>query len=137
MFLPKNRHIVCVCILILAVLFGNVSTIYADSNVSFFNGDFIIAMGMNVAGYYLTPLDDWQAKIHKLKQDELFVQRWLLLNNDPASLEKGRKAIENIQEERKALEKKRNRFRLWYYPAVTVVTTGVLMLAGWFFGGAP
>ena len=136
MFLPKIRPIVCVYILILAVLFGNVPTTYADSDVSFFNGDFIIAMGMNVAGYYLTPLNDWQAKIHKLKQDELFVQRWMLINNDPASLEKGKAAIENIQKERKVLEKKRNRFRLWYYPAVTVVTTGVLMLAGWFFGGS-
>lgn len=136
MFLPKIRPIVCVYILILAVFFGNVPTTYADSDVSFFNGDFIIAMGMNVAGYYLTPLNDWQAKIHKLKQDELFVQRWMLINNDPASLEKGKAAIENIQKERKVLEKKRNRFRLWYYPAVTVVTTGVLMLAGWFFGGS-
>lgn len=136
MFLPKIRPIVCVYILILAILFGNVPTTYADADVSFFNGDFIIAMGMNVAGYYLTPLNDWQAKIHKLKQDELFVQRWMLINNDPASLEKGKAAIENIQKERKVLEKKRNRFRLWYYPAVTVVTTGVLMLAGWFFGGS-
>lgn len=136
MFLPKTRYIVCVCLLILAVLFGNVLTTYADSNVFFFNSDFIIAMGMNVAGYYLTPLDDWHAKIHKLKQDELFVQRWMLLNNDPASLEKGKRVIEDIQKKRKVLEKKRNRFRLWYYPAITVVTTGVLIFVGWFFGGS-
>lgn len=136
MFLPKTRHIVCVCILILAVLFGNIPTAYADSNVSFFNSDFIIAMGVGAVGYYLTPLDDWQAKIHKLQQDELFVQRWMLLNDDPASLEKGERAIENIQKERETLEKKRNRFRLWYYPAITIVGTGVLMLAGWIFGGS-
>ena len=108
----------------------------ADHNVSFFNSDFIIAMGVGFVGYYLTPLDDWQAEIHKLKQDELFVQRWMLLNNDSASLEKGKRALENIQREKETLEKKRNRFQLWYYPAITVVGTGVLMLAGWIFGGS-
>ncbi|MXV83376.1 hypothetical protein F4X88_21655 [Candidatus Poribacteria bacterium] len=136
MFLPKTRHILCACILILAVLFGNVPTLYADSSVSFFNSDFIIAMGVGTVGYYLTPLDDWQAKIHKLEQDELFVQRWMLLNDEPASLEKGKRALENIRKERETIKKKRNRFRLWYYPTITIVGTGVLMLAGWIFGGS-
>ena len=70
----------------------------------------------NERAYYLTPLDDWQAKIHKLKQDSSSTQQ-------RSCLSWGRKAIENIQEERKALEKKRNRF-LWYYPAAQHVPDG-------------
>ena len=136
MFLSRTAYIVCVCLLIFTVSFGNIPATYADHNVSFFNNDFIIAMGVGFVGYYLTPLDDWQTEIHKLKQDELFVQRWMLLNNDPASLEKGKRALENIQREKETLKKKRNRFQFWYYPAITVVGTGVLMLAGWIFGGS-
>ena len=44
-------------------------------------------------GRWLTPLDEWDAEIRKLTEDEPFVERWMLLNDDPASLEKGNKAI--------------------------------------------
>ena len=40
-------------------------------------------------GRWLTPLDEWHAEIHKLTEDEHFVERWMLLNDDPASLERG------------------------------------------------
>ena len=79
-------------------------------------------------GRWLTPLDEWEAEIRKLTDDELFVQRWMLLNDDPASLEKGKRAIAKIQEQRKNLEKKRKRFLWWYYPSITAIGTGVMML---------
>ncbi len=79
-------------------------------------------------GRWLTPLDEWEAEIRKLRDDELFVERWMLLNDDPASLEKGKRAITKIQEQRKAVEKKRKRLLWWYYPTITAIGTGVMML---------
>ena len=79
-------------------------------------------------GRWLTPLDEWEAEIRKLTEDELFVERWMLLNDDPASLEKGKRAITKIQEQRKVVEKKRKRFLWWYYPTITTIGTGVMML---------
>ena len=79
-------------------------------------------------GRWLTPLDEWETEIHKLTADELFVERWMLLNDDPASLEKGKRAITKIQEQRKVVEKKRKRFLWWYYPTITAIGTGVMML---------
>ena len=82
-------------------------------------------------GRWLTPLDEWDAEIRKLTEDEHFVERWMLLNDDPASLEKGNRAIAKIQKERKALEKKRNRFEWLYYPAIGVISAGAMMLTFW------
>ena len=91
----------------------------------------LVAIGVASWGYILTPLDEWDAEIRKLTEDELFVERWMLLNDDPASLEKGNRAIANIQKKRKALEKKRKRFLWWYYPSMTIIGTGALMLTFW------
>lgn len=91
----------------------------------------LVAIGVASWGYILTPLDEWDAEIRKLTEDELFVQRWMLLNDDPASLEKGKRAIAKIQKQRKVIEKKRNRFLWWYYPSMTVIGTGALMLTLW------
>lgn len=85
-------------------------------------------------GRWLTPLDEWEAEIHKLTEDEHFVERWMLLNDDPASLEKGNRAIAKIQKERKALEKKRKRFEWLYYPAIGVIGAGAMMLTFWLRG---
>ena len=82
-------------------------------------------------GRWLTPLDEWHAEIHKLTEDEHFVERWMLLNDDPASLEKGNKAIAKIRKERKALEKKYNRLQWVYYPAISLIGAGAMMLTFW------
>ena len=82
-------------------------------------------------GRWLTPLDEWHAEIHKLTEDEHFVERWMLLNDDPASLEKGNRAIAKIRKERKALEKKYNRLQWVYYPAISLIGAGAMMLTSW------
>ena len=82
-------------------------------------------------GRWLTPLDEWHAEIHKLTEDEHFVERWMLLNDDPASLEKGNRAIAKIRKERKALEKKYNRLQWVYYPAISLIGAGAMMLTFW------
>ena len=91
----------------------------------------LVVMNVAFLGYWLTPLDNWDAEIHKLTEDELFVQRWMLLNDDPASLEKGKRAIAKIQQEKKAIEKKRKRFLWWYYPSMTVIGAGAMLLTLW------
>ena len=91
----------------------------------------LVMIGVTSLGQWLTPLDEWRAEIHKLTEDELFVERWMLLNDDPASVEKANKAIANIQKQRKALEKKYNRFQWLYYPAISVIGMGAMMLTLW------
>ena len=85
-------------------------------------------------GRWLTPLDEWEAEIRKLAEDERFVERWMLLNDDPASLEKGKRVIAKIRKERKALEKKHNRFEWLYYPAIGIIGAGTMMLTFWLRG---
>ena len=130
-----------ICILIFAILSANVSVATPtkgsnDSHTHKENRPFIgvptlVAMSVASFGYWVTPLGEWEGEIRKLTEDELFVQRWMLLNDDPASLEKGNRAIAKIQKQRKAIEKKRNRFLWWYYPTMTLIGTGALMLTFW------
>ena len=91
----------------------------------------LVVIGVTSIGRWLTPLDEWQAEIHKLNEDELFVKRWMLVNYDPISLERANRAISIIQQQRKAIEKKRKRFLWWYYPSITVIGAGAMMLTLW------
>ena len=88
----------------------------------------IVLLSVTSLGRWLTPLDEWHAEIRKLTEDERFVERWMLLNDDPASLEKGNRAIAKIRKEREALEKKYNRLQWLYYPAISVIGAGAMML---------
>ena len=116
MTLTFALRLTLICTLIFAVLLADVSvaTPTKTEDNSHTHKEYSPLIGlptlvvMNVAflGYWLTPLDDWDAEIRKLTEDELFVERWMLLNDDPASLEKGERAIAKIQKKRKALEKK-------------------------------
>ena len=141
MTLPFAPRFTLIYALIFAILLADVSvaTPMKDKNDSSTHEKSRPLIGlptlvvMNVAflGYWLTPLDDWDAEIRKLTEDELFVQRWMLLNDDPASLEKGKRAIAKIQKQRKAIKQKRNRFLWWYYPSMTVIGAGAMMLTFW------
>ena len=144
MTLASASRLVLICMVISAMLLANVSVATptqksdhsstrreAYGEVGFTS---LIAISVISLGHWLTPLNEWETEIRKLTDDELFVQRWMLLNDDPASLEKGNRAISKIQEQRKALEKKRKRFLWWYYPTITVVGTGAMMLTFWLRG---
>lgn len=141
MTLPFASRLILISALIGAPLLADVSvaTPITETNDSFTrekSNPFIglptlVVMGVTSFGRWLTPLDEWQAEIHKLNEDELFVQRWMLVNNDLASREKGNRAIVRIQKRRDAIEKKRNRFRWWYYPSITVIGAGAMLLTLW------
>ena len=141
MTLIYASRLTLICILIFAILSANISvaTLTKASNDShtqkenrpFIGVPTLVAMSVPSFGYWVTPLGEWEGEIRKLTEDELFVQRWMLLNDDPASLEKGNRAIAKIQKQRKAIEKKRNRFLWWYYPTMTIIGTGALMLTFW------
>jgi len=138
---PFVSRLTLICTLIFAILLADVSVATPrkkknDSSTHEKNRPLIglptlVVMNVAFLGYWLTPLDNWDAEIHKLTEDELFVQRWMLLNDDPASLEKGKRAIAKIQKQRKAIEKKRKRFLWWYYPSMTVIGAGAMMLTFW------
>ena len=138
MTLPFAARLTLICALIFAILLADVSiaTPITGTNDSFTrekSNPFIglptlVVMGVTSFGRWLTPLDEWQAEIQKLNGDELFIQRWMLVNNDPASREKGKRAIMRIQKRRNAIEKKRKRLMWWYYPTIIVVGAGAGML---------
>lgn len=141
MTLPSASRLALTCMLIFTTLSADVSIATPtkeanDSRRHKENSPLIglptlVVMGVTSFGYWLTPLGEWQAEIYKLTEDELFVQRWMLLNDDPDSLEKGKRAITKIQKQRKAIEKKRKRFLWLYYPTITVIGTGAMMLTFW------
>lgn len=132
-----SRHILIYTV-IFAMLLANVSvagqkgTANNSDTRSEIAGDIgfstLLMISVVSLGRWLTPLDEWHAEIRKLTEDEHFVERWMLLNDDPASLEKGNRAIAKIQKERKAFEKKYNRFQWLYYPAVSIIGGGAMML---------
>lgn len=138
MTLPFAARLTLICALIFAILLADASiaTPITETNNSFTREKSnpliglptLVVMGVTSFGRWLTPLDEWQSQIHKLNEDELFVQRWMLVNNNPASREKGKRAIAKIQKQRKAVEKKRKRFLWWYYPSMTIIGAGAMML---------
>ncbi len=138
MTLPFAARLTLICALIFAILLTDISvaTPITETNDSFTHEKSnpliglptLVVMGVTSFGRWLTPLDEWQSQIHKLNEDELFVQRWMLVNNNPASREKGKRAIMKIQKRRNAIEKKRNRLMWWYYPTIIVIGAGAGML---------
>ena len=141
MTLPFASRLTLICTVICAILLADVSVATPTKtehnshthkeNRHFIGLPTLVVIGVTSFGYWLTPLDEWDAEIRKLTEDELFVQRWMLLNDDSASLEKGKRAIAKIQKQRKAIEKKRKRFLWWYYPGMTVIGAGAMMLTLW------
>lgn len=141
MNLPFASRLTLIYALIFGILLADVSiaTPTTETNDSFTREKSnpliglptLVVMGVTSFGRWLTPLDEWQAEIHKLNGDELFIQRWMLVNNDLASREKGNRAIVRIQKRRNAIEKKRNRFLWWYYPSITLIGAGAMMLTLW------
>lgn len=141
MALPFASRLTLICLLIFSILLADISiaTPTTQTNDSFTREKSnpliglptLVVMGVTSFGRWLTPLDEWQAEIHKLNEDELFVQRWMLVNNDLTSREKGNRVIVRIQKRRDAIEKKRNRFLWWYYPSMTLIGAGAMMLTLW------
>ena len=141
MTLSSVSRLTLICTLIFAILLADVSvaTSIKEKNDSstheksrpLIGLPTLVIISVTSFGYLLTPLDEWDAEIRKLTEDELFVQRWMLLNDDPASLKKGKRAIAKIQKQRKVVEKKRNRFLWWYYPSMTVIGAGAMLLTLW------
>ena len=138
MTLSFASRLTLICTLIFAILLADVSVATPtkkkngssthEKNRPLIGLPTLVVMNVAFLGYWLTPLDNWDAEIRKLTEDELFAQRWMLLNDDPASLEKGKRAIAKIQKQRKAIEKKRKRFLWWYYPSMTVIGAGAMLL---------
>jgi hypothetical protein len=133
MNLTMVPRVLLICMLIFGFLIGVVPSTVAEPQNPFIEY-FLLGYTVYQFGYILTPLNELEADISKLRQDELFVQRWMSLNNDPASLEKGQVHLSRIQNEKKAEEKKRNRIRLWFYPTIGVISTGAILLFGWLRG---
>lgn len=141
MTLPFASRLTLICPLIFGILLADISiatpttqtndSLTREKSNPLIGLPTLVVMGVTSFGRWLTPLDEWQAEIHKLNGDELFIQRWMLVNNDPVSREKGKRAIMRIQKKRNAIEKKRNRFLWWYYPSMTVIGTGAMMLTLW------
>lgn len=121
------------CFCIVASPVAQATTTNTESSTgglwSVFSGTSILAIGI-----WFSPLGEWGTEIRKLTADEAFIQNWMQFHTDPASLEKAERALAKIRKEKKALEKKRNRFRLWFYPVIIGVGTGVMTLVSYLHG---
>ena len=133
-----RQHCAGIWAVIFAIVLANTSVATADktSNHSSTDAETIylsslVILGSIGLGNWLTPLDDWQSEISKLKKDEEFIERWMLLHDDSTSLAKGQKAIVKVQERRKVLEQKYNRWKWLYYPAVGIVGASAMSLFFW------
>lgn len=92
------------------------------------------AAGVTALGRWITPIGTLEQEIQKLTADEDFVRRWMLLNTDVNSQEKGKRALANIEKEKKAKQKKLRRTAFWAYPLIIVVGTGAMLLTSSLIG---
>ena len=92
------------------------------------------AAGVTALGRWITPIGALEQEIQKLTADENFVRQWMLLNTDANSQEKGKRALANIEKEKKAKAKKLRRTELWAYPLIIVVGTGAMLLTSSLIG---
>jgi len=133
-----TKHFVGIWTVIFAIALSNASVATEDKRSHHSSTDaeaiyvsYLVIFGSISFAKWLSPLDDWQAEISKLKKDVEFIERWMLIHDDSTSLEKGRKAIVKIQERQKALEKKYNRWKWFYYPTVGIVGASAMSLFFW------
>ena len=93
-----------------------------------------VAAGVTALGRWITPIGTLEQEIQKLTADEDFVRRWMLLNTDVNSQEKGKRALANIEKEKKAKAKKLRRTEFWAYPLIIMVGTGAMLLTSSLIG---
>ena len=94
----------------------------------------VVVAGVTMLGRWITPISDLEKEIRNLTADEEFVRRWMLLNTDVNSQEKGKRALANIEKEKKAKQKKLRRTAFWAYPLIIVIGTGAMLLTSSLIG---
>ncbi len=94
----------------------------------------VVVAGVTMLGRWITPISDLEKEIRNLTADEDFVRRWMLLNTDLNSQEKGKRALANIEKEKKAKAKKLRRTKFWAYPLIIMVGTGAMLLTSSLIG---
>lgn len=137
--MKRDRGIICISVLILAVLFTTVTTARSDFNDDAANRTphfFFFSLGYGYLVQKLSPISEWEAEVQRLTEDEIFIERWVLLNTDSASVQRGQVLLEKTRNQRAVTQQKLSRFKRWFYPAVTLIGTGGLLLLNWVLGGS-
>ena len=123
--------------LIIAIIFtfsvANLSPVFADMNSDLGTQSLMPQFTLFSIGYgYLvqkySPISKWENQIDKLTEDQHFLERWMLINTESTEIRRIQKLIEETKKEKTLVKKKMTRFKRWFYPVVTLVGTGGILL---------
>lgn len=137
--MKNDIRIICISVLILAVSLAAATTARANFNDAAANRTphfFLFSLGYGYLVQELSPISEWEAEIQRLTADEIFIERWVSLNADPGSVQRGQVLLEKTRNQRAVTQQKLSRFKRWFYPAVTLIGTGGLFLLNWILGGS-
>lgn len=98
---------------------------------SFFDLPEVLSIGFMVGAIALSPYGKMRREIYELKQDQLFIRRHLMINQDPLFQKRTYSVLEITREKERQAKKKLRRFSYWFFPSLVVATTGVGLLADW------
>ncbi len=83
----------------------------------------------------LSPINEWETQIQDDSESEELLKKRLAVETDAESFRKFHEHLQEVQQAKREKTKKLSRFKSWFYPAVGVVTTGVILLYTWINGG--
>ena len=95
----------------------------------------LFAMTLYEIGDRISPINEWTTEIRELATDEKIIERWLMVLTDADALKEFQKQLQDIRNVKREKTKRLTRFKTWFYPAVGVVTTGIILLYAWVNGG--
>ena len=98
-------------------------------------GLMLFAMTLYEIGDRISPINEWTTEIRELATDEKIIERWLMVLTDADALKEFQKQLQDIRNVKREKTKRLTRFKTWFYPAVGVVTTGIILLYAWVNGG--
>jgi hypothetical protein len=90
-----------------------------------------ISIGFITGAIFISPYEEMTREIYTLKQDQLFLRRHLLINQDLSFRERTFSVLEVSRAKQRETEKKLKRFSYWFFPSLVVAGTGVFMFSEW------
>lgn len=98
---------------------------------SFFDLPEVLSIGFMFGAIAISPYREMRREIYDLEQDQLFIKRHLMINQDPLFQKRTYSVLEITREKERQAKKRLRRFSYWFFPSLVVATTGVSLLAEW------
>ncbi|MCE2399301.1 hypothetical protein J4G08_00275 [Candidatus Poribacteria bacterium] len=91
----------------------------------------VISLTFMTGAFIISPYGKMQREIYTLKQDQLFLRRHLLINQDPTFRKQTFSVLEITRAKQRETEHKLRRFSYWFFPSLVVAGTGIFYLSDW------